>query len=72
MDKISVLANVSDRLRRKGLQVEPLLMVKVRVAPEVKRNELRIRVVDREDLVRVIRALSMENIDEAKRILLGS
>jgi hypothetical protein len=72
MDKISVLANVSDRLRRKGLQVEPLLMVKVRVAPEVKRNELRIRVVDREDLVRVIRALSVENIDEAKRILLGS
>jgi hypothetical protein len=42
------------------------------VASEIKENKSRIRVVNKEDLFRIVQTLKMENINEARRILLGS
>jgi hypothetical protein len=72
MRDISSLANISYQLRRNGFQAEPLIVVRDFVAPEIKENKSRIRVIDKEDLLRIVQALKMENINEARRILFGS
>ena len=72
MKDISSLTNISYQLRKDGFQVEPLIIVRDLAVREIKENKSRIRVIDKEDLLKIVQALKMENVNEAKRILLGS
>jgi hypothetical protein len=71
MSDISSSVNITHQLRRSGFQVEPLIIVRDFAIPEIKNNKSRVRVIDKEDLTKIVQALKMENINEAKRILLG-
>lgn len=71
LEDISLLANICHELRKDGFQVEPLIIVRDFVTPEIKENKSRIKVIDREDLLKILQLLKMENINEARRILLG-
>jgi len=71
MSDISSSVNITHQLRRSGFQVEPLIIVRDFAIPEIKNNKSRVRVIDKEDLTKIVQALKIENINEAKRILLG-
>lgn len=66
--KVDKIANLAEHIRRKGLMVEPLMAVS-EGAGEVKRNTRRVKVLDRDDLIKVISLLRSENFGEAKRIV---
>ncbi|MDI6799001.1 MAG: hypothetical protein QMD12_03370 [Candidatus Aenigmarchaeota archaeon] len=67
--KIDVIANITSELRVRGVPVEPLIFVRD-FATQVKKNVRRVRVIDLEDLLHVLKLLQEENIKEAKRMLI--
>jgi microsomal dipeptidase-like Zn-dependent dipeptidase len=69
--KIDVIANIANELRMRGLPIEPLIFVRD-FATEVKKNTRRVKVIDIEDLLNILKQLRTENVKEAKRILAES
>jgi len=66
--KVDVISNAAEELGRRGIYVEPLVVVGDK-AGEVKRNSRRVKVIDREDLSRMLRLLIKGKVAEAKRIV---
>lgn len=66
--KIDVAADIVLELEERGIHVEPLIFVG-NYASEAKRNSRKVKVVDREDIKRVLDLVRQENIVEARRII---
>jgi len=69
-DKLDKIANISSFFKERGVMTEPLALVSEE-AGEVKRDVRRVRVLDREDLIKVIQLLNSESVDGAKKIFTG-
>jgi hypothetical protein len=67
-EKIDDIVNLQRLLRRRGIFVEPIVVVG-EYAPRKKRNTQNVKIIDSEDLQSIIDALRRRNIEEAKRIL---
>jgi len=68
IDKIDTFANVIEELRKRGHLVEPIIMVRDRAA-ESKRNVRRIKILDRDDIYRILKLIRERKISAAKRII---
>jgi len=66
--KIDDIANAKLSLLRRKIVVEPLIVVR-EYAQESKRNVRRVRVLDLEDLEKIVAYLKQSRIDEAREIL---
>ena len=67
-EKIDDAANLQDSLQRRGVFVEPMIIVRD-YARETKKNRRYLKIIDREDLQNIINELRLGNIQEAKRII---
>jgi len=67
-EKIDDLANLQLLLQRRGIFVEPMIIVG-EYAAEKKKNVRNIKVLDLEDLQSIMSALRKGNVEEAKKIL---
>jgi len=67
---IDTTVNVVDKLRRDGLLIEPIIFIGS-LAPESKENIRKVKVLDRDDIVKILQLLRVNNLSEAKRILLS-
>jgi hypothetical protein len=67
-EKIDDVVNLQRLLRRRGIFVEPVIVVG-EYAAEKKRNTPNVKILDSEDLQSIIDSLRRGNIEEAKKIL---
>jgi len=67
-EKIDDVANLQNSLQRRGLFVEPMIIVRD-YASETKKNRRHVKIIDREDLQNIVNKLRMGNIEEAKKII---
>jgi len=67
-EKIDDVANLQISLQRRGLFVEPMIVVRD-YARETKRNRRRVRIIDREDLQNIVSKIRSGNIQEARKVI---
>ena len=67
-EKIDDIANLQLSLQRKGIFVEPMIIVRD-YASETKKNRRHVRIIDQEDLKTIINKLQIGNIQDAKKII---
>jgi len=67
--KIDDIANAKESLLRKGINVEPLIVVG-EIASETKKNTRRVKVLDLEDLERIISYLKQGDISSARELIM--
>ncbi|AMM53492.1 hypothetical protein [Pyrococcus kukulkanii] len=65
---IDVIANIAKSLREKGIMVEPLIIVG-NSATESKENVRRVKIIDQDDLLKVIQNVRRGNIKQAKELI---
>jgi hypothetical protein len=66
--KIDNIANAQTYMLRRGILVEPLIVVR-EPATETKKNERKVKVLDRDDLSRILDLLRANQIGDAKRVI---
>ncbi|MCR6693004.1 MAG: hypothetical protein MRT15_11475 [archaeon YNP-LCB-003-016] len=66
--KIDDLANLQLLLQRRGIFVEPMIIVG-EYATEKKKNVRNVKVIDIEDLQLIINTLRKGNIEEARKVI---